>query len=59
MKKTLKKNRRKEPENPVPPDQTNVPVYIYDKKIKQWKMVNPSGSIAYNCLTRDEWSWLD
>lgn len=34
-------------------------IYIYDPKTKQWKVHNPSGSTAYNYLTRDEWSWLD
>ena len=34
-------------------------IYIYDPETNKWKVHNPSGSIAYNCLTRDQWSWLD
>lgn len=41
------------------PDQKESLIYIYDPKTKKWKVHNPSGSTAYNYLTRDEWSWLD
>ena len=34
-------------------------VYIYDPKTDEWKVHNPSGSLAYNYLSRDEWAWLD
>jgi len=40
-------------------DQKEPLIYIYDPKTKQWKVHNPSGSTAYNYLTRDDWSWLD
>jgi hypothetical protein len=34
-------------------------VYIQDKETGQWKVRNPSGSIGYNYLYRDDWGWLD
>lgn len=34
-------------------------VYIYDPETNEWKVINPSGSLAYNYLSRDEWGWLD
>jgi hypothetical protein len=34
-------------------------IYIYDPRTKKWKLHHPSDSTAYNCLTRDIWSWLD
>jgi hypothetical protein len=54
-----KKTSRKEMLKTSLKKKENLTAYIYDKKTRTWKMVNPSGSIAYNCLTRDEWSWLD
>jgi len=56
-KKAKKKNNR--PQINCKPDQKEPLIYIYDPKTKQWKVHNPSGSTAYNYLTRDEWSWLD
>ncbi len=37
----------------------NQSIYVYDKETDQWKVYNPGGSKAYNCLSRDEWGWLD
>ena len=54
---TNKKNTQ--PQTTCKPDQKEPLIYIYDPKTKKWKVHNPSGSTAYNYLTRDEWSWLD
>jgi len=56
--KRVKKIRTKS-STAAKPDQEGSLIYIYDPKTKQWKVHNPSGSTAYNYLTRDEWSWLD
>jgi hypothetical protein len=34
-------------------------IYIFDPETNEWKVLNPSGSVAYNVLSRDEWGWLD
>ena len=56
-KPSKKKNRQ--PKTTCKPDQKGPLIYIYDPKTKQWKVHNPSGSTAYNYLTRNEWDWLD
>jgi len=53
------KQKNSQPKTTCKPDQKEPLIYIYDPKTKQWKVHNPSGSTAYNYLTRDEWSWLD
>jgi hypothetical protein len=40
-------------------NETDRSIYIFDPETGEWKVKNPSGSIAYNVLSRDEWSWLD
>lgn len=51
-----KKQKLTEVEKPAGKIQS---VYIYDPETGEWKASNPSGSLAYNYLSRDEWGWLD
>lgn len=57
--KPAKKMTTRSLNNKKKSDQKEPLIYIYDPKTKKWKVHNPSGSTAYNYLTRDEWSWLD
>ncbi len=60
MDQTKKKKKKKPlPTKPKIEHSDKHIVYIYNKKTKKWQVYNPSGSVAYNCLSRDEWGWLD
>jgi hypothetical protein len=37
----------------------NSAIYSRDKETGEWTVRNPSGSIGYNYLYRDEWDWLE
>lgn len=53
-----KEKNREEPE-PKDCPWENSAIYSRDKETGEWKVRNPSGSIGYNYLYRDEWDWLD
>ena len=63
VKNTRQKDRDKKPiKKKVKPEKISEDfhsIYIFDKETNQWKVYNPSGSTAYNYLTKDEWGWLD
>jgi hypothetical protein len=56
-------NSEKDNKRPAPKSEkkseSGQSVYIFDPETDEWKVYNPSGSVAYNVLSRDEWGWLD
>lgn len=53
------KPREEKPEKPSRKGDKEQVRYCFDPDTGQWTVRNPSGSVAYNVLSRDEWGWLD